>query len=287
MSNFSSLAFPKDWDTTQVSAIARVKGGKRLPAGEQFADSETPFPYLRVTDMINGTIDDSSIVYVKPEIEPYIRQYKISSNDIYSTIAGTLGQFGRIPEKFDGAQLTENAVKITDIDDTIIDIDYLCFFLRSGYVSSQVDVATGTGAGVPKLPLYQVERLRVHFPRRLHQQKKSARILTTVDNLIEQTEALIAKYQSIKQGMMHDLFTRGVDSAGKLRPAYEEAPQQYKDSPLGWIPKEWEVGELESFLADVYPAMQADHLGVHSGNQNSLKLEYLSWVSTTYIARDS
>ena len=43
------------------------------------------------------------------------------------------------------------------------------------------------------------------------EQRKIARILTTLDNLIEKTEALIAKYQSIKQGMMHDLFTRGVD----------------------------------------------------------------------------
>jgi type I restriction enzyme S subunit len=50
------------------------------------------------------------------------------------------------------------------------------------------------------------------------QQRKIARILTTVDNLIEKTEALIAKYQAIKQGMMHDLFTRGVDEHGHLRP---------------------------------------------------------------------
>jgi type I restriction enzyme S subunit len=72
-----------------------------------------------------------------------------------------------------------------------------------------------------------------------------ARILTTVDNLIEKTEALIAKYQAIKQGMMHDLFTRGVDEHGHLRPPYEQAPQLYKQSELGWIPKEWEVCRVD------------------------------------------
>ena len=71
------------------------------------------------------------------------------------------------------------------------------------------------------------------------QQRKIARILTTVDNLIEKTEALIAKYQAIKQGMMHDLFTRGVDAHGHLRLPYEEAPELYKPSELGWIPREW------------------------------------------------
>ncbi len=71
-------------------------------------------------------------------------------------------------------------------------------------------------------------------------QRKIARILTTLDNLIEKTEALIAKYQAIKHGMMHDLFTRGVDAHGHLRPPQTEAPDLYKVSELGWIPKEWE-----------------------------------------------
>ena len=75
----------------------------------------------------------------------------------------------------------------------------------------------------------------------LSHQRKIARILTTVDNIIEKTEAVIAKYKAIKQGMMHDLFTRGIDvKTGKLRPEYEDAPELYKESKLGWIPKEWE-----------------------------------------------
>lgn len=85
---------------------------------------------------------------------------------------------------------------------------------------------------------------RIDLPP-LPQQRKIAKILTTVDNLIEKTEALIAKYQAIKQGMMHDLFTRGVDEHGHLRPTYDEAPELYKESELGWIPKEWESATLD------------------------------------------
>ncbi len=69
-----------------------------------------------------------------------------------------------------------------------------------------------------------------------------ADILATIDDAIEQTEALIAKTQQIKAGLMHDLFTRGVTPNGELRPPRSEAPQLYKQSPLGWIPKEWEIG---------------------------------------------
>lgn len=74
-----------------------------------------------------------------------------------------------------------------------------------------------------------------------------AQILTTCDKVIEQTEAVIAKYKAIKQGMLHDLFTRGLDKNGKLRPTPTEAPELYKKSELGLIPKDWEVMQLRKF----------------------------------------
>ena len=102
--------------------------------------------------------------------------------------------------------------------------------------------------GVPSLNRNFVHPLEISIPP-LPEQRKIAKILTTVDNLIEKTEALIAKYQAIKQGMMHDLFTRSVDEHGHLRPPYDEAPKLYKESELGWIPKEWEVNELRHYLS--------------------------------------
>lgn len=79
-------------------------------------------------------------------------------------------------------------------------------------------------------------------------QQRIAEILSTVDKAIEQTEALIAKTQQIKAGLMHDLFTRGVTADGQLRPPREEAPQLYKESPLGWIPKEWDYATLNDLV---------------------------------------
>lgn len=85
-----------------------------------------------------------------------------------------------------------------------------------------------------------LRQLKVYCPD-LQTQKRIAKILSTVDGQIEKTEAIIAKYQAIKQGMLHDLFTRGIDLAtGKLRPTPEQAPELYKQSLLGLIPKDWE-----------------------------------------------
>jgi len=91
----------------------------------------------------------------------------------------------------------------------------------------------------------ELDTYNVLIPTSLPEQRKIARILSTVDAVIEKTEAAIDKYKNIKAGMMHDLFTRGIDLAtGKLRASYEEVPELYKQSELGWMPKEWEVTNI-------------------------------------------
>ncbi|WP_081760108.1 restriction endonuclease subunit S [Pseudoxanthomonas suwonensis] len=71
-----------------------------------------------------------------------------------------------------------------------------------------------------------------------------AAVLDTLDTAIHETEAIIAKLKAVKQGLLHDLLTRGIDANGELRPLPSEAPHLYKPSPLGRIPKEWEQAYL-------------------------------------------
>ena len=87
----------------------------------------------------------------------------------------------------------------------------------------------------------------------LCEQQAIGQILDTLDTAIHETEAIIAKLKAVKQGLLHDLLTRGIDANGELRPPQAEAPHLYKQSPLGWIPKEWEViplGDLSESLVD-------------------------------------
>ena len=75
----------------------------------------------------------------------------------------------------------------------------------------------------------------------LPEQQKIAEILETVDNAIEKTDKIIEKYKRIKQGLMQDLLTKGIDENGNIR---SEKTHKFKDSPLGKIPEEWEVVRL-------------------------------------------
>lgn len=85
------------------------------------------------------------------------------------------------------------------------------------------------------------------------EQTKIAQVLDTLDIVIQQTAAIVEKLKQVKQGLLHDLLTRGVDANGELRPRYEEAPELYQASPVGRIPKTWEVaplGDLSESLVD-------------------------------------
>ena len=78
------------------------------------------------------------------------------------------------------------------------------------------------------------------------EQRRIAEILDTLDEAIRKTEQVIAKLQQMKQGLLHDLLTRGIDDNGELRDP-DRHPEQFKDSPLGRIPKGWDgkrVGDL-------------------------------------------
>ncbi len=90
----------------------------------------------------------------------------------------------------------------------------------------------------------ELSRYVVEFPSDPAEQDKLAYILDTINQTIEKTEALIGKYQQIKAGLMHDLFTRGITAEGKLRPTREQAPDLYQETPIGWIPMEWEYTNL-------------------------------------------
>jgi type I restriction enzyme S subunit len=106
--------------------------------------------------------------------------------------------------------------------------------VKTGMAESQLNFSNSMLLGTPLV-----------FPPDLSEQRHVAAILDTVDEAIRQTEAVVEKLKKIKQGLLHDLLTRGIGKDGKLRPPPAQAPHLYKGSPLGKIPNEWEVKEIK------------------------------------------
>jgi type I restriction enzyme S subunit len=106
------FSLPDGWTWVYIGDVCFVRGGKRVPKGSSLIESPTDHIYIRVTDMKNGSIDDSDLRYVSDDVYEVIKQYTITKNDLYITIAGTIGKVGNVPPKFDGMNLTENAARL-------------------------------------------------------------------------------------------------------------------------------------------------------------------------------
>lgn len=103
----------------------------------------------------------------------------------------------------------------------------------------------GDGTTFAELSKSSLAKAELTLPVERAEQVKIAEVLSTVDQAIEQTEALIAKRQRIKTGLVQDLLTRGIDEHGNLR---SERTHKFRDSPLGRIPEEWESASLAAFV---------------------------------------
>jgi type I restriction enzyme M protein len=155
-----SIDIDPSWEMVELGSICDVKGGKRLPKGESFENDITKYPYIRVVDFEKYSINIKNIKYISEKIFQTIKNYVISSNDIFISIAGTIGLVGRVPVEFSGANLTENAAKLVLKDTTKISIDYLMFILGSSFVQNQIKNKT-YAVGVPKLALERIKKIKI------------------------------------------------------------------------------------------------------------------------------
>lgn len=146
-----------------IGQFGKAKGGKRLPKGESYADCATNYPYVRVIDMVNHSVNIPALVYLTQSTHEKIAKYTISSKDVYISIAGTIGQVGAVPDSIDGANLTENAAKIVLDKDSPVDRDYLIWYLSLPAGAEQIEEKT-MHTTQPKLALYRIEEIEVLVP---------------------------------------------------------------------------------------------------------------------------
>ena len=151
---------PESWCWCRLGTIASVLGGKRIPAGRKLSLEKTEHVYIRVSDMKDDTVSLDNLQYVPNDIYSSISRYIINKEDVYITVAGTIGRIGKIPKELDGANLTENADRLVI---RIINQDWLIRFLKSNLIQNQIAEAT-TKVGQPKLAILRIQKLLIPLP---------------------------------------------------------------------------------------------------------------------------
>ncbi|GHB49093.1 restriction endonuclease subunit S [Mongoliitalea lutea] len=209
----NQVHIPDGWDLKPLGEIFNFKYGSGLPTN-QFSPSGYP-------------------VYGANGIIGWHSKYNYENQEILISCRGeNSGLINLTEEK---AFVTNNSIVCSEK----FEIDKIYFYYNLKKIPRTAMVS---GSAQPQVVVKDLNRIELLFPKSKTEQTTIARILSKVDEAIAQTEQLIAKYTRIKTGLMQDLLTKGIDEHGNIR---SEETHEFKDSPLGRIPKEWEVKRLD------------------------------------------
>lgn len=222
-----------EWKEVRLGDVCEIKGGKRLPKGVNLITQKNSHPYIRVRDLGKSkTIElNSSYEYVDEITQKQIQRYITQKGDILISIVGTIGLIAIVGGSLDGANLTENCVKLVKLDK--IDSEYLYYYLKSPF--GQQNISRGTvGAVQAKLPIKNIQDFSIICPELISDQRRIASILSSLDRKIELNNKINADLEEMAQAIFKNWF---VD----FEPFKDG---KFVDSELGMIPEGWKVGLL-------------------------------------------
>jgi type I restriction enzyme S subunit len=221
------------------SAVPLASACRLITDGSHFSPTpqEEGYPIVNAKDIPNGSVVLDTCTRISERDYHLLKLQNCAPipGDVLLSKDGTIGRV--VHYKEDLGVVLLSSVAILRPDPTVIAPAFLAQTLGSHCFDQQL-FRLQSGSALKRLVLGDIRKIKVPLPK-LHIQTEIAKILSSVDEAIKQTETLIVKYQLIKAGLMHDLFTRGVTPDGNLRPTCAEAPHLYKDSLPGWIPKGW------------------------------------------------
>ena len=173
---------PETWKWVRLGEIVTVYGGKRIPVGKKLSLTKTEHVYIRVSDMKDGFVSTENLQYISDDIYEKISNYIIKKEDVYITVAGTIGRIGKIPYELDGANLTENADRLVF---SAINQDWLIKTLQSNLVQQQI-ISSTTKVGQPKLAISRIQTILIPLPPLAEQE----RIVEKIEELLPLVEKL-------------------------------------------------------------------------------------------------
>ncbi|MGM8933004.1 restriction endonuclease subunit S [Salinicola halophyticus] len=222
-----------DWSRINLTGLAAYINGYAFKPEDW---SEHGLPIVRIAQITGSSADCD---YYQGRLS---EDFKIDNGDIIFSWSGTLCvvQWNGGP-----AWLNQHLFKVKPEDG----VSHRLLYHVLSHAVAEMD-KSAHGSTMKHIKRGELKRYQILFPDCRKEQEKIGRVLDTLDTQIQQTEALIAKLKKVKEGLLHDLLTRGIDENGQLRPSPEQAPELYKESPLGMIPREWDVETLKDLSSN-------------------------------------
>ena len=237
------MKYPVDWETSLLGNVVDIN--------PETIETGTPgtfhFKYIDISSVNLGNISwDTVTNQVLSSAPSRARRVARSEDVLFSTVRPGLQSHAYAEWPMQNYYICSTGFAI--LRAKRMHPRFLYHLIFSDEVSSQVRKLE-IGSNYPAINESDVSTLCVPIPPGA-EQRRIAEILDTIDEAIQKTEALISKLKAMKQGLLHDLLTRGLDKNGKLRDP-KAHPEQFKDSPLGRIPHIWNIMAFRDVLAGI------------------------------------
>lgn len=195
------------WTVRKIEELSDVKGGKRVPKGMSLVSDDTGHPYIKAGNLKKGTVIDDGIQYVPADVLEYIKNYTVRAGDVYITNVGAcIGDCGVIPEKYDGANLTENAVKMTNLKEC--ESQFLAYYLASNHVQ-QIIKGLIASATLGKLSIANIKGIEINLPK-VEEQREIVKIIEELfvseDNVANSIEKVLDGIELMKKSILAKAF---------------------------------------------------------------------------------
>lgn len=246
----NQVYIPDGWHLKQVQefAVKMRSGGTPKSDNPNYYNGEIPFVAIDDLTSANKYLEKTQ-KHITKEGLINSSAWLVPINSLMYSIYATLG----VP-RINLIEAATNQAILNLIPDTNkITLEFLYYLLLEKRSTILAHSAHTTQSN---LNAKVVKELEFVFPKSTTEQQSIATILSKTDQAIANTEALIAKYTQIKTGLMQDLLTKGIDVNGNIR---TELTHEFKDSPLGRIPKEWEcvlIDDLANLKSGGTPSRQ-------------------------------
>ncbi|KNC66750.1 restriction endonuclease subunit S [Pseudoalteromonas ardens] len=220
------------------------------------------------------THGDFEPIFARPHSEKATSNIlEAEKNDVLlnSTGTGTIGRSVIFDDP--GKYIVDGHVTVLRPHKELVDSRWLNAVIRSKWFQSHLERFCYTGStNQLELSRTYLNSSSLPIPPE-EEQSQIGDVLDAIDTQIRETEAIIAKLQQVKQGLLHDLLTRGVDENGELRPSYEDAPELYKSSELGWIPVNWTCMNIGEAITKKYimEVQDGNHGEIHPKTSDFVK----------------
>ena len=231
----------KNWDVKKLRDLADIRVSN---VDKKIYPSERPVKLCNYMDVYTNEYITDSIQFMEGSAnDAEIERFGLNIGDVIITkdseTPDDIGIPTVIHEQIDNLVCGYHLALIRP-DNEKLDSIFLSKYLSTSRVANYFALHA-SGSTRFGLPIGAIESVEILTPPK-KEQEKIAEVLSTIDRVIAQTEAIIAKQQRIKTGLMQDLLTKGIDENGNIR---SEATHEFKDSAIGRIPVEWNVELLD------------------------------------------